>query len=677
MPSQRRSSSISTVHFKQQLVFPLFAPFSTKKPGNGSKEADPSHQSLTSRPLSRLRALIPVHESTHFHDSHLAPSLCSNALKISAKTGFLSEGKQLHGHLLKFGLYTNPFLQNQMLNVYVRCKELSDAHKMLDEMTVRNVVVWNTVICGVVGDRSSYKSSFSLVFSYFRRMLLEMVRPNDITFNVLLRACVVSNEAVEIGLQLHGFVLKSGFASNCFVSTAVVELYAKRGLVEDARRAFDDVLHRDLVLWNVMVYCSASTCLAEEAFQVFDLMRLEGIKGDEFTFTSLLSSCSSLGSCELGKQIHGIVIKQSFDADVLVASALIDMYSKNKNIGDARKVFDTMAIRNVVSWNTMIVGHGQHGEGREAIELFRKMLQDDFSPDDVTLASIVSSCGKVGINSALMQVHAYAIKFGFKSFLSTVNALINSYSKCGSIVGAFQCFSLVTEPDLLTWTSIICAYAFHGLAEEAIEYFEKMSTCGVKPDRIAFLGVLSACSHGGLIDMGLQYFEMMTKKYQIVPVLEHYTCLIDLVGRAGLLDEAFTILSSMPVEAGPSTFGAFLGACKIHGNLRLAERAVEKLFALEPSAAVNYTVMSNIYSCQGRWLDVARIRKIMRSNCNMKSPGCSWVEIGGNVHTFVSSDRSHSKAIEVYDILGLLFRLIKEEVLLPENPQNCLEEYTL
>ncbi|EXC35099.1 hypothetical protein L484_021461 [Morus notabilis] len=655
MLSQRRSSSISSVHFKRLLAFPLFRPFSTKTITNGSKEADPSHQSVTTRPLSRLRALIPVHESAHFHNSHLAHSLCSKALKISAKMGFLSEGKQLHGHLLKFGLYIDMFLQNQILNFYVRCKELSDGHKVLGEMTVRNVVAWNAVICGVVDDRSYFKSSFSLGFSYFKRMLRETVHPDEITLNVLLRACIALND-VEVALQLHCFVLKLGFASNCFVSAAVVELYEKCGLVEDARCAFDIVVYRDLVLWNVMVYCYASNCLVWEAIRVFEFMRLEGVEGDDFTFCSLLSLCGSSGSYELGKQIHGIIIKHSFDIDVIVASSLIDMYSKNENIGAAHKVFDMMSIKNVVSWNTIIVGYGQHGEGKGAIKLFGKMLRCGFSPDNLTMASVVSSCGKVGLSSALMQVHACAIKFGFKSFLSTVNALINAYSKCGSIVSAFQCFSLVTEPDLFTWTSIICAYAFHGLAEGAIEYFEKMLTCGIKPDRITFLGVLSACSHRGLIDKGLRYFEMMTKNYQILPEPEHYTSLIDLVGRAGLLEEAFTILSAIPTEAGPNTFGAFLGACKRHGDLRLTEWAAEKLFTLEPSVAVNYTIMSNAYSHEGRWLDVARIRKMMRSNCSLKSPGCSWVEICGDVHTFVSSDQSHPKAVEVYDMLGLLFR---------------------
>ncbi|KAM6584781.1 hypothetical protein CsatB_011783 [Cannabis sativa] len=670
-----RSSSISTVSFKRQLPFAPTSPIfiKTATTTNASKQTHPSF--LTSPPLSRLRALLSVPDSAHFHESHLAHSLSSNALKISAKMGFVCEGKQLHGHLVKLGLYSYLHLQNQILNVYVRCKELHNAHKVLGEMTVRNVIAWNTVISGVVDEISKCKSSSLLGFVYFKRMLLEMVRPDDITFNLLLRSCIVLLHHVQTGLQLHCFILKLGFGSNCFVGSALVDWYAKRGLVEDARRAFESVLFKDLVLWNVMVYCYTSNCFINEAIHIFHCMQSQNVKGDEFTFCSLIKLCGIPGSCQLGKQIHVIVIRQSFDLDVLVATALIDMYSKNGNIIDAHKVFNTMAFRNRVSWNTMIVGYGQQGDSKKAIKLFQQMLQEGFSQDELTLSSICSSCGNAGVITELMQIHARSIKFGFHSFLSTVNALIKAYSKCGNIVGAFQCFSLAEERNLFTWTSIICAYAFHGFAEEAIECFEEMLTCGLIPDRIVFLGVLSACSHGGLIDKGYQYYEMMTKKYGILPDSKHYTCLVDLVGRAGLLDEALNILNCIQNESGKDALAAFLGACKIHGNLRLAEWAAGKLFALEPNDPVNYTIMSNMYSSKGRWTDVAKIRKMMRRNCDLKTPGFSWVEIAGEVHTFVSRDQAHSKAVKVYHMLGLLCWVMKEEVITAETSKTLLEVY--
>ncbi|BFG22019.1 hypothetical protein CerSpe_082930 [Prunus speciosa] len=663
MLSKCRSSSIPAVHFKRPLPFPLtHRPVSFQTNTNAPNHADPFHQTSSSFSPSRLGAFTQVHESTHFNDPHSAHSFCSNALKVSAKMGFLREGKQLHGHVVKLGLYNVQSLQIQILNVYVKCKDFNNAQRLFGEMRKRNVVAWNTLISGLVNCWGNYESKLYLGFSYFRRMLLEAVGPDDITFNGLLRVCIDLND-VEIGRQLHCFVVKLGFGSNCFVGSALVDLYAKHGLVEDARCAFDFVLYRDLVLWNVMVYCYASNSLAKGAFGVFNLMRLEGVKGDEFTFSSLLSSCRTLGSCKPGKQIHGIIIREAFDSDVLVSSALVDMYAKNDDIGDASKAFDAMSIRNVVSWTTIIVGCGLHGKEKEAIGLLREMFREHLYPDELTLASIVSSCGNVSSASELMQVHAYMVKFGFHFFSSIVNSLITAYSKCGSISSASKCFNLVVEPDLVTWTSLICAYAFHGLAEEATEVFEKMLAYDIMPDQIAFLAVLSACSHGGLIQKGLHYFKLMSNDYQNFPDSEHYTCLIDLLGRAGLLDEAFMALTTMPIEPDPSALGAFMGACKVHGNIELAKWAAEKLFALEPNKPVNYTLMSNIYSSQGHWGEVSRVRKMMRHSCVYKAPGCSWVEIGGGICTFVSGDESHPQAPEVYAMLGLLLRLMKEKSL--------------
>ncbi|KAK3194765.1 hypothetical protein Dsin_026075 [Dipteronia sinensis] len=629
MISKCRAPSIFTVGFKRQLSSP---PNLSQTFANVRK----LDRSILSSPLTNS---VPIPESTHFSESHYDQYLCSYILKVSAKLGFLRSGKQVHAHMIKSGSHNKLSLQNQTLHVYVKCKEFNDAEKLFDEMRVRNVVTWNTVICGVVDCGCGFRSSLYLGFLCFRRMLVDGVSSDHITYNGLLRACVELDD-IEVGKQLHCFIVKLGFVLNCFVSSSLVDLYGKCRLVKDARRVFDEVVCRDLVLWNVMVSCYVLNCLADEAFEVFNLMRLEGVKGDEFTFPSLLNSCGTFGSFKLGKQIHGLVIKLSFDIDVLVASALVDMYAKNGHIEDARKAFDQMAAKNVVTWNTMVVGYGRHGYGREAVRLLRDMFQENLYADELSVASIVSSCGNSSLSCETMQVHAYVVKNGLQAFLSIGNSLINAYSKCGSIASAFQCFSSVTDPDLVTWTSIIGAFAFHGLSEKSIEIFEKMLSQGVRPDPVVFLVVLSACSHGGQVNEGIHYFNSMTTEYQIVPDSEHYTCLIDLHGRAGLLDEAFNLLASMPIEPSSDTLAAFIGACKIHENLGLAKWAAKKLLELEPGKPVNYSLVSNMYASEGHWSDVVRIRKMMRDHCNHKVPGSSWTEITGSIHTFVASDKS-------------------------------------
>nr|KJB41367.1 hypothetical protein B456_007G101300 [Gossypium raimondii] len=565
MHSKCRTPLISTVHFKRQLSSSPTLPRETTQLRALKLEPNPSLSLSTLG--NTVSALHPG--STGFYP---------HALKISAKLGLLKEGKQLHSRMIKLGFNNVLPLQTQMLNLYVKCKQFSDAEKLFDQMRVRNLVTWNTMIC---------KSNLCLGFSYFKKMLINKVGFDHITLNTLLHA---SSEVkgVVFGRELHCFIVKCGFLYDSFVSSALVHLYGECGLVEEARWVFDQVFCRDLVLWNVMVSCYALNSLTKEAFEVFDLMKKEGVNGDGYTFCSLLKSCCIWGFYELGRQVHGLIIKLCFDLDVPVASALR---------GDMEKV----------------------------MELLREMRLQNFCPDELTMASIFQSCGVSSGSAELLQVHTYVIKNGFESFLSVTNALIHAYSKCGNIDGALQYFVSVSEPDLVTWTSIIGAYSFLGHSKRSVIAFEKMLVAGVKPDQIAFLAILSACSHGGLVNEGLHYFNIMMNDYRIIPDSKHYTCLVDLLGRAGLLNEAFSFITSHPVACTPDTLGAFIGACSIHGNITLAKWAAEKLVVLEPNKPVNYTLISNIYASKGRWLDVERVRKMMTDCCDYKIPGCSWV----------------------------------------------------
>ncbi|PWA97015.1 pentatricopeptide repeat (PPR-like) superfamily protein [Artemisia annua] len=501
---------------------------------------------------------------------------------------------------------------------------------------------------------------FDMGFCYFRRMLANGFKPDNVTFlNVVSLAIRVGE--VGMGRMVQCWIVKFGFCEDCYVSSCLVDMYGKFGLVCDARRVFDGVVVKDLVLWNVMVACYALNGLRDEGLRVFWMMRLEGVKGDEFTYTSLVNCCASLGYCGLGKGMHCLVIRFGFDRDTVVASALIDMYVKNESVIDARKVFNNMSTRtrNVISWNTMIVGYGQCDDGKEAMKLLMEMLQENSFPDELTLASVVSSCGYLSLNSEIIQLHSFVFKTGNVSFKSVSNALVNAYSKTGNIASALKSFSSIERPDIVSYTSMIQAYAFHGLSRNAIELFDKMILKSVpKPDKILFLGVLSACSHGGLVSEGLHYFESMTKDYNIMPEMEHYTCLVDLLGRAGLLDEALNVLLSMSMPPGPDTLGAFLGHCTVYKNIDLAKWASEKLFMLKPNKNVNYALMSNTFANSGKWLDVAKVRKKMRDNCCVKVPGFSWLEVNGEVHSFVSRDEAHPRCLELYNVLESLYNLI-------------------
>ncbi|CAL1385644.1 unnamed protein product [Linum trigynum] len=578
----------------------------------------------------RLRYSTSLPKSAQSRDFHSSLSSCSEALKLSARTGSLLQGTQAHARAVKLGICSVLSLQNHLLNVYVKCKSLKDGgHQLFDEMPVKNVVTWNTMICGVV--RSSGDGlSVSACFVYLRRMLIESFPVDSITLNALLGACV-ELDVIETGRQLHCFVVKLGFEFDCFAVSAVVDLYSKFGFPKEARRAFDGVLCRDLVLWNVMLSCYALNRLPEDAFLVFSSMRRANLNGDGFSFSSLLNSCGALGFVEVGRQVHGLIIKLSLDSDVLVGSGVIDMYAKNGCLADSRMAFDAMPARNVVSWNTMIVGYGQHGEGDAAVKLLMEMLQQGFVPDELTISSAISSCSYASSSfSEITRIHGYVINKGFQAFPSVQASLIDAYSKSGRIGCALLCLSSVLEPDLVSWTALIHAFGFHNFPRYSIEMFEKMVSGGVSPDEIAFLGVLSACSHAGLVNEGIHYFNLMVEKYQLCPGIEHYCCLVDLLGRAGFMDAAFDALTSLPIRNGSDAWGAFVGACKTHGESRLAKLAADKLFELEPNEPASYTLLSNIYASGGRWSYVARLREMLKSNCEQKLPGFSSTEQAEN-----------------------------------------------
>ncbi|KAH1204754.1 Pentatricopeptide repeat-containing protein, mitochondrial [Glycine max] len=572
-------------HFKKQLLFPL---------------TPCSFVTQCTHSWSIIRASVPVPEETHFRDPHIVHLFCANALKVSARRALLPEGKQLHAHLIKFGFCHVLSLQDQILGVYLKCMEAENVEKLFEELPLRNVVSWNILIHGIVGCGNAIEnySNRQLCFSYFKRMLLETVVPDGTTFNGLIGVCVKFHD-IAMGFQLHCFAVKFGLDLDCFVGSVLVDLYAKCGLVENAKRAFHVVPRPDLVMWNVMISCYALNWLPEEAFGMFNLMRLGGANGDEF-----------------------------------VGSPRSKLHSRPK-----------MVIRNVVAWNTIIVGCENCGEGNDVMKLLREMLREGFFPDELTISSIISSWGYASAITETMEAHVFVVKSSFQEFSSVANSLISAYSKCGSITSACKCFRLTREPDLVTWTSLINAYAFHGLAKEAIEVFGKMLSCGVIPDRISFLGVLSACSHCGLVTKGLHYFNLMTSVYKIVPDSGQYTCLVDLLGRRGLINEAFEFLRLMPMEAESNTLGAFIGSCNLHENIGMAKWAAEKLFIKEPEKNVNYGVMSNIYASHRHWYDVEGVRRMMGNKCDARVPGCSWIEISNQVHSFVSNDKTHLKAL--------------------------------
>ncbi|KAL5982055.1 Pentatricopeptide repeat-containing protein [Asimina triloba] len=668
-------------------------------------------------------------------------------------------GKSIHALTIKVGLLRlGVFLTNNLINFYVKTGKISDAHRLFDEMPLRNTLSWNTILSGYaksgridtalhvfkgMPERDSVSWTSMIVgynqmglFGNALHMFLEMiwarVTPTQFTFTNILMSCAVL-KALDIGKKVHAFAIKLGFTGCIPVANSLLNMYGKSGDSETAKfvfdrmrlksvsswntmvslytqsgrldlaqAQFDEMTERDAISWNSIIAGYNQQGLDREALVFFSQMLMDpSIKPDSFTFASVLSACADLDLLRTGKQIHAHIIRAEYDAQGHVGNALISMYAKSggveiakklvKNtasadlsvisftallegyvkLGDlqpARQIFDSMKERDVVAWTAMIVGYVQDGFHNNAMDLFRRMVNEGPKPNNYTLAAMLSVCSSLAMLDHGRQIHAIATRIGEDSSISVKNALITMYSKCGSIVGAKQVFNQACQSgDTVSWTSMIIALAHHGFGLESIELFERMLRLGVMPDHITYVGVLSACTHAGLVEQGRRYFTLMQDVHKIEPTPSHYACMIDLFGRAGLLQEAQEFIEYMPIEPDIIAWGSLLAACKVHKNAKLAKIAAERLLAIDPEHSGAYPSLANIYSACGLWEDAAKTRKLMKDRGVKKDQGFSWIQIKGKVHVFGVDDGSHPQGEMIYKMVEKIWTEIKKAGFVPDT----------
>lgn len=417
---------------------------------------------------------------------------------------------------------------------------------------------------------------------------------------------------------------------------------------------------------------------------------------DHYTFPFVLRASAELPCLPLGQSVHSLCLKHGYERDRYVGSSLVNMYAKCGDVGVARKLFDGMGVkdvscwnalvdgymkagdvrraaelfegmpeRNVISWTAMITGYSQNGLAGRALGLFDELVRDGSSggvrPNWVTVASVLPACAQVCAHEQGWRIHRYVRDMGLDRHVPVQVALVTMYAKCGSLDDARSCFDRISmqDKDVVAWNAIITAYTSHGRGTEAVSAFEEMVRLGVQPDAITFTSLLSGCSHAGLVDRGMEYFKSMRAAYNVEPRSEHYGCVVDLLGRAGRLDEAMGVIERMDTEPGPSIWGALLSACRTHCNLDIADVAAKKLFVLEPDNTGNYALLSNMYADAGNWEEAKRLRALLRERGVRKSPGCSWIEINGKAHSFYCGDKYHPQAREIYRFLQDLPTRIK------------------
>ncbi|XP_044465329.1 putative pentatricopeptide repeat-containing protein At3g01580 isoform X2 [Mangifera indica] len=630
---------------------------------------------------------------------------------------------QLHSQILKTGFAYHSFFATKLNFLYANFYSVDCARKVFDETPQKTVYLYNATL------RSYCRANrWEDTLYLFNNMIFgSREEPDNFTIPIVLKACT-GLRALKHGKMVHGFVLKNAnSAVDMFVGSGLIELYSKCGQMGCALNVFKGFSEPDTVLWTSMVTGYEQNGFPEKAVMFFHRMVIaENVNPDRVTLVSLISACAQLMSFKLGGCVHGFVIRQGFDvSDLSLCNSLLNLYAKMGSTRNAFNLFLKMPEKDVISWSSMISCFAQNGNAVEALklfndmiderfepnavtvvsalqacaascnleegkkihelaaekggyalngmayksmEVFRDMLSDDTEPDAIAMVKILASCSELGVLQQAFCLHGYVVRKGFDSNIFIRASLIELYSKCGSLANAIKIFEGISYKDVVIWSAMIAGYGLHGQGREALKVFHQMVRSPVvRPNSVTFLSILSACSHAGLVEEGIGILDMMLHEYRLDLNSEHYGIIVDLLGRWGELSKALDIINQMPIPAGAHVWGALLGACRIHHNVKIGEVAAKNLFHMDPKHTGYYILLSNIYALDERWGSVAKLRAEIKEKGLKKTFGHSVVEVKNEAHKFVSDDRFHPEGKQIYKLLRWLEVKMREEGYAPDS----------
>ncbi|PKU72595.1 pentatricopeptide repeat-containing protein At4g33170 isoform X1 [Dendrobium catenatum] len=583
---------------------------------------------------------------------------------LSAITGQRSSdvGRQIHALAIKAGFCLDVSVMNNLVNMYSKMGIFFYAMKVFDEMENLDLISWNSLISGALQNGYSEVS-----VQIFMDMSKRGILPDQFTLASILQACSALTKISSLHEQVHAHAIRMCLLDDIFVLTALIDVYAKKGFAVEAESLFKDMDCFDLTCFNALLAGYITNNASYKALNLLASLHESGERSNHFTLASILKACSNLVSIECGKQVHSHAMKLGFDSDICVSSGLVDMYIKCGNVKDASSTFEEISEPDDVAWTAIISGCVENGDEDHALRLYRQMKESGALPDEFTIASLLKACSCLSVLGLGKQIHSDSIKLNcaFDAFVST--SIMDMYAKCGNIDDSFLLFKRMNSKSIASWNAMILGFAQHGNGIVALNLFKQMELDGIKPDKITFIGVISACSHAGLVFEAYNYFNSMSRDYAIEPEVEHYSCLVDVLGRAGLLIEAEEVIKKMPFEPSPSMLRALLGACRINGNKEIGQRVATTLLELDPTDSSAYVLLSNLYASTSQWEEVNAARKNMKRRNVKKDPGYSWIEQKDKVHLFVVDDSSHPEAAAIHDELEDLMQRIKKEGYVPDT----------
>ncbi|XWS37753.1 hypothetical protein CRYUN_Cryun19dG0072400 [Craigia yunnanensis] len=583
--------------------------------------------------------------------SFLTPSkperVTKNPLSINA-------AKELHAYVIRTQRHEDPSSISPVIRAYsLAPSHLHKAHLVFNQIKQPALLNFNHMIRGF----SQSNQPDEAIKMYYKMYHFQGFSGDIMTFIFVFKACA---RVSDIGncQKLHVHAVKLGFDSYLFVANALIHMYSCCGDLGFARKVFDTMEERDLVSWNSLI-CGYSKCQRfKELLGLFRAMQEANVKADAVTMLKVILACCYTDNMNLADSMVKYIEESCIHIDVYLGNTLIDMYGKRGlvnlarevfdrmlernvvswnalikgyiNVGqfiEARKVFDKMKQRDVISWTSMITGYSQANQYTDALKLFQDMMAAMVVPDEITVASVLSACANVGALDVGQAVHDYICNYGIRADVYVGNSLIDMYCKCGVVEKGLKVFHDMKEKDSISWTSVISGLAVNGFADSALEFFSQMLKEGVRPTHGCFVGILLACTHAGLVDKGLEYFKSMETVHGLTPEMKHYGCVVDLFSRSGYLERAYQFIKNMPIHPDVVVWRILLGACKLHGNVVLAEIVTNNLLELDPSNSGNYVLLSNTYASSDRWDAATKMRELMEENDVQKPTGWSSIEV--------------------------------------------------
>ncbi|XP_075512504.1 pentatricopeptide repeat-containing protein At1g06143 [Primulina tabacum] len=528
----------------------------------------------------------------------------------------LKELESWYCMMLKNNAAQDCFLINQYISACSSFHCVDAAHFSFTRVEDPNIFVYNALIGAFVNCSRPLQALW-----YYTLMLRNGVSPSSYTFPAVVKSCRVLS-FVGFGECVHGQVWKNGLGLSVHVQTAFVDFYSRFGRICDSRKVFDEMHERDGFAWSAIISAHIRDGDLCSARRVFSEMP---------------------------------------EKSTAVCNTMIQGYVEAGVVESAEELFRKMLKRDLISWTTMINCYTKHNRYQEALDTFHEMKSNGIIPDEVTMATVISACAHLGALDQGKEMHLYVMNNRFDLDVYIGSALIDMYSKCGVLERALVVFFKLHEKNLFCWSSVLDGLAFHGYAKEVLSMFDKMEQEEIEPNGVIFLNVLAACTHAGFVEEGRKKFLDMTCKYSIHPEIEHYGCMVDLLCRAGLLEEALKMIRSMRMEPNSVVWGTLLGGCKLHKNLEIAQVAADRLNILEPNNSGHFALLINTYAEENRWCDVARIRRNMKERGVEKIfAGSSWIEVTKKMHQFAACDKYHPASDEIYSVLDFLDSQLKK-----------------